>query len=328
MLQARKAELKPAEPRRQPPPKAEATFDPVVDIHPAVRATVKSLRRCKLSDGFASAIGEGLCGVRVGYDSIERAAYVLDQLARGLEAKGVPLIPTGQAMQVISGPDKAIFSLKERLSSAPHVPTPQEVAEEERRREQRERHWRNPSRWPVPPYGRSYPESDIIWTGELSIQIEGYSEGVRRKWADGRTQRLENLVPSITDGIVTLLAARKASREAREEEHRRWAEMQRRRELARARAKREEARVAFAEEVFKLTREADALRTWFAQGHITVAQPADGSVDRFQAWMEHRLNAIERRLEIPALERALNEKKLFPSQNDDELYDPLGDPNH
>lgn len=326
VLQAQKAERKLTEPRCQPTPKAAAIYDPVVDVHPAVRRTVQSLRRCEPSEGFVSAIGEGLCGVTVGYESIERVAYVLDQLARALEMKGLPLLPTGQAMQVIAGPDKAIFNLKERVRTVPHVPTPQEVAEEERRQEQRERHWRNPSRWPHPPYGSVYPENDTIWTGELSIQIEGYSDGVRRKWADGRTQRLETLVPSIVDGIVVLLAARKASREEREETHRRWAEMQRRRDLARARAKREEARVAFADEVVELTREAEALRAWLAQGHIAVNQQTDNSVGRFQAWMYDRLKAIEGKLDPVAIERALAEKKLFPTNDEDELYDPLGDP--
>lgn len=328
VLQAQKAEKKLTVPRHQSTPKAMPIYDPVTDVHPSVRRTVQALRRCKPPEDSAVAVGEGLCGIRVGYESIERAVYVLDQLARALEMKELPLLPTGQAMQVIAGPDKATFNLKERVRTVPHVPTPQEIAEEERRQEQRERHWRNPSRWPHPPYGSVYPENDTIWTGELSVQIEGYSDGVRRKWTDGRTQRLENLVPSIVDGIVVLLAARKASREEREETHRRWAEMQRRRELARARAKREEARVAFADEVIKLTREAGALRAWLAQGHIAVAQQVEGSVGRFQAWMEDRLSTIERRFETPAIERALNEKKLFPINEKDELYDPLGEPLH
>lgn len=311
-------------PRPAPPP--SSTFEPVTDVHHAVRRTVQALRRCKLSAFSSEAFGDGLCGVAVSQESIERAAYILDRLARALETKGTPLVPTGQAMQVSVGSDKAVFTLKERTRTVPHVPTPEELAEVARRREHRERHWRDPARWPAPAYGAAYPDKDTIWTGELLLQIEGYSDGVRRNWADGRTQRLENLVPSVIDGIEVLLAARKAAREDREERAKRQGELQRRHDLARARSKREEARLRFADEVVKLTREAEALRGWLAQGHLTDEIPTDGQVARFRAWMQDRLRTVESKLDPAAVERALVEEKLFPNPDDDELHDPLGDP--
>lgn len=42
--------------------------------------------------------------------------------------------------------------------------------------------------------------------------------------------------------------------------------------------------------------------------------------------MQDRLRTIEGRLDPAAVERALAEKKLFPSLEQDELHDPLGDP--
>ena len=83
-------------------------------------------------------------------------------------------------MQVAVGRDEAIFNLKERARTVPHVPMPEELAREARQEEQRERHYRNPNRWPAPPYGRVYPETHTVWAGDLSIQIDGYSDGVRR----------------------------------------------------------------------------------------------------------------------------------------------------
>lgn len=326
VIEAQKAERKLAATRLQPAPKSASTYEPVTNIHPTVRPTVQALRRCKPSDASAAAFGDGLCGVTVGKESIERTAYILDRLARALETNGTPLVPTGRAMQVAVGPDEAIFSLKERIRTVPHVPTAEELAQEARREQQRGRYWRNPNQWRAPPFGRGYPENDTVWTGKLSIQIEGYSDGVRRTWADGRTQRLDDLVPSVVDGITVLLAARKAAREEREERDRRYAELQRRHGLARARANREEACSAFANEIVNLTREAETLRAWLAHGHLTQTSSTDGQVARFRAWMENRLRAIEGRLDLAAVERVLAEKKLFPSLEQDELHDPLGEP--
>jgi hypothetical protein len=171
VIEVQKAERKLAATRLQPAQKPASTYEPITDAHPAVRLTVQALRRCKPSDASASAFGDRLCGVAVGRESVERAAYVLDRLARTLEAQGTRLVPTGQAMEVAVGPDKAIFNLKERTRTVPHVPTAEELAQEARREEQRERYWRNPNRWSAPPFGRVYPENDTVWIGELSIQI-------------------------------------------------------------------------------------------------------------------------------------------------------------
>ncbi|MGJ4993742.1 hypothetical protein ACQR0Z_04950 [Bradyrhizobium sp. HKCCYLS3077] len=326
VIEARKAERKLAAPRRQRLLAPAPIHEPITDVHPAVRQTVQALRKCTPSSVSAEAFGDGLCGVTVGRESIERAAYVLDRLARALEVNGTPLAPTGEAMQVTVGPERAVFNLKERTRTVAHVPTADELAEVARRREQRERHWRNPSRWPAPPYGAVYPERDTVWTGELLIQIDGYSDGVRRSWADGRTQRLEDLVSSVVDGITVLLAARKVARQQREERDRREAELQRRHDLARARSKREEARSAFADDIVKLTREADALRSWLAQGHLTKAPQTNGQVARFRAWLKDRLQTIENKLDPVMVERVLANQKLFPNPEEDELHDPLGDP--
>ncbi len=202
-----------------------------------------------------------------------------------------------------------------------------ELAADARRQAQRERYWRNPIRGTdPPPYGRTYPEKDTLWTGELVIQIDGYGDQVRRTWGDGRRQRLEELVPSIVDGIEVLLAVRKASREEREEADRRRAELQRRSALARARGEREQARVVLADEVVKLTREAEALRSWLAGSDLLREGRPDSQVGRFAAWLQDRLRAIEDRLDPLAMEKELAEKKLFPSLDADELHDPLGDP--
>lgn len=64
-------------------------------------------------------------------------------------------------------------------------------------------------------------------------------------------------MPLVVDGIEVLLAARKAQREAREEQERRRAELGPRRKLARGRQEREKARLTFFDGLVALRRNAD-----------------------------------------------------------------------
>ncbi|MGX5775368.1 hypothetical protein [Methylorubrum zatmanii] len=324
VIEARRAERRLE--RRRPPAPEPVVFEPVATPHPAVRRTVQALRRCKQTDAAVEAIGEGLCGVSVGRESIERAAYVLDVLARLLAERGHQLEPTGVAMKVEVGLDKAVMVLREKTRIVDHVPTVEELAAQARRDEQWERYYRNPSRWPTPPYGKAYPEKDKLWLGELSLQIEGHGDGVRRSWADGCTQRLEGLVPSIVAGIEVLLVARKTRREARDEQARQWAELRRRRELAKARQEREKSRAAFFDGLLRLRRDADDLRKALAEMTRDVRSGDHEQVARMMAWGEERLRGMEKRLKLEWIEGGLTEAKLFPLQEQDELFDPLGEP--
>lgn len=119
VIEARKAERRLTAARPRSAPQHAPTYEPVTDVHPAVRRTVLALRRGKPSDMSVATIGEGMCGVEVGCESVERAIYVLDRLARALEARGTPLVPTGRAMQVEVGADKVVFHLKERNRAVP-----------------------------------------------------------------------------------------------------------------------------------------------------------------------------------------------------------------
>ena len=314
--------------KRQTPEQIEPVVplrEPIRDVHPSVARTAKALRRIKPGADSIAAFGEGLCGLEVGSASVERAIAVLDGLARALEAKVLKLLPIGKGMKVEVGEDSAVFVLKEQTRTVPHTPTSKELEEEKRREEQRQRHWRDPMRWPAPPYGQTYPKFDTIWTGELAIQIEGYADGVRRRWSDGRRQRLEDLATGIAEGIEVLLAVRKADREAREERSRQWAEMERRRKLARARTEREAARHRFFDELALSFEKARSLGSSLASWPTKQGDDSP-HIARMLGWAEGQLFELEQGLRVEVIEKRLADAKLFPEIADDELHDPLGDP--
>jgi hypothetical protein len=307
-------------------PSAEApVFDAVTEVHPTLRRTATVLRKAKPdANGSVRAVGEGLCGVVIGAGSTERVIRILDLLARHLKTKALPITPSGKGMTVCRQPDSATFTIVERTQKQMHVPTPEEVASEERRQKRLERRWRSPNPWDNVSFQRAYPEFDVIQTGQLILQVEGYGDGIRRSWSDGKTQRLESLIDSIGVGLDALLAVRKARREEPEERERKWQELSRRRDLKRRRAEREKDRLTYLNEVMELEREIEELRQW-----VTAAKPKAECVPasdfaRLFNWAQQRLNVLVEKVTLERLEGDLQAKRLFPETDD--LHDPLGDP--
>jgi hypothetical protein len=173
---------------------------------------------------------------------------------------------------------------------------------------------------------RAYPEKIQHRTGQLFLQIAGYADNVRRKWSDGIRQNLEALIPSIADGFEVLIAARKAQREEREERDRQWRELERRRGLARDRAKREELRTDFVGDLAARYEEISRVDRWLgAMQPIAVERPGT-SYARMVEWLVAKLDRLISSIDPADLERELSEKKLFPARDEDELHDPLGEP--
>jgi hypothetical protein len=267
-----------------------------------------------------------MAGVVVGRDAVERAIYILDTLVRALMERGLPPTMAGDGIRVERGKDAATVAISERIRREKHVPTPEELVAEERRRKRLERHYATGRTWDAPApsdlYAQAYPAIDTIRTGELVMQIQGWGEGVRRTWADGRTQRLERMVEDVATGLEAILAARRLQREEREERERRYQESARRHALARQRAEREKKREAFLEQLMELQRDAEELASWLAQRVPTTE--LEGSHARLIAWATARLEALRQRLVPSQITAALDAEKLFPEP--DELHDPLGEP--
>jgi hypothetical protein len=254
---------------------------------------------------------------------VERAISFLDALARALEKNGLVLVPRGQAMGVTAGADEAIFTLKERTRQEKHSPTGAELAAEEQRQKKLTRTHGTASPWLLS-LNRTYPEFDTVYTGEFVLQIEGHSDGVRRKWADGKTQTVERLLDDIVVGINALLAVRKQQREKNEAWQREWKEEERRRGLAKQRSEREERRLTYIRSIFELNDEADRLRDWLDRDEIKDASDVGDDFARLVAWAQARLSALEATTHPRNLDEDLKAKKLFPETDD--LTDPLGDP--
>ncbi len=326
--QAERQRPPPAPPERSPEADvAPAPPWPVADVHPLLRRTAQALRKGKPNtDGAILATGEGMAGVVVGRDAVERSIYILDALVRSLIERGLPPTMAGNGMRVERGKDSASIAISERIRREKHVPTPEELAAEERRKKRLERYYATRRTWdgsaPSDLYAQAHPAIDTIRTGELVVQIQGWGDGVRRTWADGRTQRLDRMVEDVATGVEAILAARRLQREEREERERRYQERARRHALARQRAEREKKREAFLDQLMELRRDANELASWLAQREPT--SELGGANARLIAWATAKLEALRERLKPDQITAALDAEKLFPEP--DELHDPLGEP--
>ena len=104
------------------------------DLHPKIKRTAEKLRNRKPNrDGIIEANGAGMCGISLRPQDSERIIGILNALVPALEGKGITVTAEGAAMRAARGGDDAVFRLTEILIKEPHIPTPEEVAAEEKR---------------------------------------------------------------------------------------------------------------------------------------------------------------------------------------------------
>jgi hypothetical protein len=299
---------------------------PVVDLYKPIKLTALTLRKSKPApDGVVRAIDEGMHGIVISKDQIERAVFIIDGLVRRLEKEGLTVVAEGKAARVSSGSDDFCFTLAERTRREHHVPTPDEQKADAQRKKKLEGRWKRSDPWAgvgLSDFQKTYADWDTIYTGELVLQIDGYgAHGARKRWADGRTQKVERMLDEIVLGMRAYIAAAKAEREERDERERQRQHLQRRREKARLRRERETKRLEFLANLADQQRELARLTDWLA---TSLGQDSSTNLTRMNEWVRDRLATLQSALEPTGLEASLQKQQLFPDI--DPLHDPEGEP--
>jgi hypothetical protein len=143
--------------------------------------------------------------------------------------------------------DRIAFSVTERTRPEKHIPTEEERVLHDRQQAKRQRA-ADRQDWDLYtsiPYQEPWPKYDTVYTGQLMFQIEGWARGLRKTWADGKTQSIESMFEGIILGLKVIFAHEKTERERREEEAHQGADLARRHDLAKKRREREERRIAY-----------------------------------------------------------------------------------
>jgi hypothetical protein len=234
---------------------------------------------------------------------------------------------TDTGVVIPRGQDSLSFSIKEKTRRQKHEPAAAELEAEAKREKKKQQYWANPNRHHIDFGGifdRTYPEFDVVHTGALVFEIEGYDNGIRHTWADGKSQTIETVLESIVSGINAILTLRRVKREEREERERQSAELSRRRDLARKRKERELQRLNYWRKIARTQREIELLREWLEQDRIEPNGASADNVQRMMKWAQARLAALKESIAVKNVDTYLSSKSLFPEVDD--LIDPLGDP--
>lgn len=263
--------------------------------------------------------GISLEGIRIHEGSRRRTIALLHNLAHALELRSVMIGRGKSGLRAEMLPDAVRFEILEGRKLVQHEPTPSELRKEmdfQRRRDfaTRRGQWLPPEHF--------YPEYDYQYSAKLSFEVHNWADGARKKWSDGKRQTLEGVLESIADGILYHLHFDKARREKREDDERRWQHIARRRELQKRRNDREQKRIQFLAELAAYQREAADLKGVIANASVSAG--AEPEYQRMIDWAKSRLAYLEGQNDIGTLTANLRSRNLFPQ--DDELFDPEGDP--
>jgi hypothetical protein len=196
---------------------------------------------------------------------LERIIFILDRLARICDSRGIALYPSGSHLSAAIENDAVTFGIKEYTKHAPHVLTEAEIAMEEKRRGREEKVGRGRNSWDDVYFAPLPPAFDAVRTGEFSLKVNGWNDGLRRSWRDGKKQTLETLIEKIVDGLETHIVANRLRREAQERADAEHKELELRHELAMARSKRESERKWLLQMLIRTERQAAQLRNWIAR---------------------------------------------------------------
>ncbi len=254
----------------------------------------KMLARAKPGfSGLVQVAGRKLISIAVAPASAERALRILEDLIDRAGASGHAGERRDAGAGLLVDGEFISLAITEKLDKVRHQPTEKEKRallrwELERKSRLRGGLW--VSEWNKP----FIPEWDEVPSGLLALEIDRGNrwDGLRRKFADGKRQRLEKITDAVLAGAATCAAAIKAKREEAERRSREWKEIETRRRREQAFEAREERCMAFVEAVHEQL----VLRAKLSA--VLAHLESDTSEDTRQteaiaAWLRRRLRQID-----------------------------------
>lgn len=251
---------------------------------PVVKALQERLGASKYGDhGMLAIRGEGHAVLKVGRETEKRALHILNAIFKALRDRGHGVRLRGGAAYgreslvleaLVGGEDPVEFWLIEHVNQSDHV-----LTEEERKTKARG--------------GYSWaPTHDFEASGRLIV--ETHSPGaveLRRRWADGKKQRLEDILGEVVIGLEAVSQAWRADRQRRARETEVREDEQRRREEAEHQATH---RRALGDDLVRMAtawRTAETVRLFLAA--VGEKVPEDERTEQFAAWFAWAKNYME-----------------------------------
>jgi hypothetical protein len=218
-------EYRVCEPPKDRTPKPKLTIEVTEDReikHPFVIRTKRLLRSTSKDQRGILYPKEGTAPhLFATVTALPRGLRILDALLFAIEAQGYILKwPDKEKERLTITADNEViqFAISETIEQKAHTPTKEELARN------KQWSWDRPPKW------------DFVATGRLCVSLENLPYGLktlRKSWADGKYQRLEDCLGDFIQNLPRAAQAIKLDREDTERTRRQWAEKEKRAEEAR-----------------------------------------------------------------------------------------------
>jgi hypothetical protein len=204
--------------------KAVLNAQTVDEEHPIASRTRKQLERSSLNQfGLKISSGPKAADCHASPGCVERVCAILNVLLHAAEGLGYQAKFNEKRMVIVVNNEDIPFSIKERVKKIPHVKTKAEMARLDKWENERSK---KTYEWSVSFDSSPYiPEWDFLPTGKLTFQFDdSHYDGIRRKFADGKTRKVEDLLDKILSGFEVCAVAARTRREKIEAREREWRE--------------------------------------------------------------------------------------------------------
>ena len=230
--------------------------------------------------GFKSSQGAAIVPMKIAPNSVDRALLLLSRLFALAETEGYRPKASDTGLELATEDVSIAFGIEERPRKNPHEPTAAEL-----KRKEDNLRWGN-SRDPWPKY-------DYSPSGRLAIIIQANLwSGLRRTWSDGKTQKVEAMLPEIVAGLAEHGALLREHRRAAEESERQRREAEARRKREEAFNAREKRRLEFVDAIYEQLLERSKLTTVLAHLEQTATEGTNRT-ESLSAWIRRRIQQID-----------------------------------
>ena len=284
------------------------------NLSPLIESTRQALESAKPKiDGFLRLEAKKKFAVCVTPALKDRACLALERLVTTATARGYSFEATDAGLGMKIGEDVIGLVIIEAIKKVPHEPSEAEatrLARWERDAQRLRAKGRWVSGWDKP----KIPEFDEVPSGQLTVELDSGPryDGLRRRFSDGKRQRVEDLAEKLVTAAEACAAAAVDRREEairRKKESKEWE--RRRRENERIQTLYNK-RIEFIKLVSQRMEDARFFED-FVSNYERLAAEADltGSVKTLLAWASGEAEAIRAQIRPDRLKEELDAQQLM-----------------
>lgn len=282
-------------------------------LHPLVAKTLVAARKAQPDrNGAITGLGGEVFRIRAHPDTLDRVGAFLNALVYNALARGHRFEAGREGLEMVVDDEAIGFAVYQTIRRSLHVAT----EEETRRRERWDARYRNDwDNWDKRP---SIPYYDFTPTGEMAIEIAGWSryESAQRRFADTRARKIDSRIDEILVSFAAFAAGRKVEREeAREQARLEEIARQRRAEQARL-AKLEQQRVEYLDRKLAQAGERDRLRTFLTTLPADQVSEEASAMQAFIGWARQRLEKMDAQLQLATIADEVAGMEAFAPEGD------------